>query len=178
MECSKRGQSYHILSEEQAVLVTATGTAMSLSAWEGVSPAMTTHCSFPGVCQKHSCVSVETQWVLLGCVSPHMLSSWWLLPARIVTQGNLFADLCLALKQGALKHVKSEKQTVALFWKYIFPLGLWRCPLRGLLLPHPSVWWLVYWKATWYPLENRDIVYWGSGWIQREGVSRRRGRYC
>lgn len=84
---------------------------------------MTNHCSFPGVCQKCSGVSVTAQWVLLGCVSPHMLSSWCLLPERIVIQGNLFTYLCLALKQGALKHVKSEEADYGSIFEVHFPSG-------------------------------------------------------
>jgi hypothetical protein len=157
MEHSKRCQSYHILSEELVWLVTATAHK-PVSLRGGISPAMPNHCSFPGVCQKCSGVSVTAQWVLLGCVSPHMLSSWWLLPERIVIQGNLFTYLRLALKQGALKHVKPETQTMALFLRYISPLGLWICPLRGILPPRAWVWWLARWNATWYPLENRDTL--------------------
>jgi hypothetical protein len=67
---------------------------------------------------------------------------------KVVTQGNLFTDLCLALKQGALKHVKSGKQTVSLFCG---TFSLWIC--KGVLwedssLLHSWVWLLAYRNAT------------------------------
>lgn len=52
---------------------------------------------------------------------------------RVVTQGNLFTDSRLAFKQGALKPVKSGKQTVSLFWG-TFPL--WVC--KGFLWEESS----------------------------------------
>ena len=67
---------------------------------------------------------------------------------RVVTQGNLFTDSRLAFKQGALKPVKSGKQTVSLFWG-TFPL--WVC--KGFLWEASSLldswaWLLACWKAT------------------------------
>lgn len=76
------------------------------------------------------CSLVGAFWLCLTTYVIFMVAA----PKRAVTQGNLFTDSCLALKQGALKPVKSGKQTVTLFWN---TFSLWVC--KGFLWEDSSL---------------------------------------
>lgn len=133
-EALQESRTPGVLLEEQAVTVTGSPLLHETGATEGLSSSPVTRRS-----ASWERVRGVPRAVLLpsGCILAPSHHICYLHGScsqkRVATQGNLFTDARLAFKQGALKPVKSGKQTVSLFWG-TFPL--WVC--KGFLWEESS----------------------------------------